>query len=68
MRIEPEHGQDIPTEASSVVIQQGAARYRFIDRGDHLEVMLLSSGRGIPGLLVHGQSGNVIHIAPGTVP
>lgn len=62
MRIEPEHGQDIPVEARSVVIQQGDKKYRITDRGDHLEVMAL----GFDALIVRPQAANVIVLRQGT--
>lgn len=62
MRIEPEYGQGIAAEASSIIIQQGDKQYRLIDRGDHLEVMAL----GFEALLVRPQAANVIVLRQGT--
>lgn len=68
MRVEPEYGQDVPVECHSAVIEQGASRYRIIDRGDHIEIMAISGTQGLPGLIFQPQSGNVARMRIGVIP
>lgn len=68
MRIEPEYGQDTPVECTSAKVETGSTVYRFIDRGDHLEIMVISHDGRMSGILVNGQSGNVIRVCGGQIP
>lgn len=67
MRIEPDQGQDIPTECSSAKITTGDLAVQVVDKGSYLELRLEYAGGSVPGIIIQPQAGNVIRLSKGRI-